>query len=206
MTKKRLMDYYEEEEIAVSLRRVAFLFWSALAVGVLALLLITGNSLIDSILTILFTCYFAFLATVVISYHSTALLIIKAYRDSSEKEPVKKANIEQIYDEKIEHALDAWVERKAYLSKDQSVCEIANEFGMNPQQLHQFFYDNIGIEFRDWRTRLRVEEAERILKKDKKTPTFEVAERSGFNDTGYFNHVFKKLKGMSVSEFRKSIP
>ena len=59
---EQISAYYEEEEIERSLRWLGVLFWAALAVGVLSLLMLIGDRTIDVCMTVALALYYAFLA------------------------------------------------------------------------------------------------------------------------------------------------
>ena len=76
---KQMMDFYEEEELLYRMRWIKWIFWSALAVGILALLLIIDNHMVNVLLTLLFTAYFLFVTVSFINYQQYAQLIVRAY-------------------------------------------------------------------------------------------------------------------------------
>lgn len=77
--KKQMMEYYEEEELLYRMRWIQWTFWSALAVGVSALLLIIDTPQINMLLTVLFTCYYLFMTISFINYQRYAQLVVRAY-------------------------------------------------------------------------------------------------------------------------------
>ena len=126
---KQMMDFYEEEELLYRMRWIKWTFWSALAVGVLALLLIIDNHMVNVLLTLLFTAYFLFVTVSFINYQQYAQLIVRAYesephvsQQSVEKEKMSPAEVE-----KIRAGISEWVREKKYVESDHSVEEIARQ-------------------------------------------------------------------------------
>lgn len=64
------------------------------------------------------------------------------------------------------------------------------------------FKKELGISFIDYLNQVRVEEAKKLLDTtDDKT--YEISEKTGFNDYKYFSSVFKKITGMSPAQYKK---
>ena len=70
--------YYEEEEIERSLRWLGILFWVALAVGVLSLLMLLANRTVDVCLTALLALCYAFFAACFVNYQLSIPLVLPA--------------------------------------------------------------------------------------------------------------------------------
>ena len=59
-----------------------------------------------------------------------------------------------------------------------------------------------GEKFSDYLSRLKIEEAQRIIREQPELKNYEVADRIGFHDVRYFSQLFKKITGKTPSEFR----
>lgn len=203
--KRQMMDFYEEEELLYRMRWIKWTFWSALAVGILALLLIYDNHMINIILTPLFTLYFLFITVSFINYQQYAQLITRAYK----KEPcVNKPNEEkekfsQVDVEKLRSRINEWVSEKKFVESDCSVEEIACQLGTTSATLRKYFHNYVGADFRSWRISMRIEEAKRLIDENPSIKISDLISLTGFNDRPYFYRIFQKLVGVSVSEYRK---
>lgn len=203
--KKQMLDYYEEEEMLYRMRWIKWTFWSALVVGILALLLLTDNYIVNILLTALFAAYFLFITISFINYQQYAQFIVRAYEDepsvsqqNAEKEKLSVADVE-----KLRTSISEWVSKKKYAESDLSVEEIAGQFGTSSSFLRKYFNNFVGEDFRSWRNRIRIEEAKRLIDDNPSIKIVEVMKLTGFNDRPYFYRIFQKLVGVSVSEYRK---
>lgn len=84
---------------------------------------------------------------------------------------------------------------------DISVHSLSKTFNINPNYLSQLFKKELDVTFTDYLTTLRVSHAGSLLKATD-LPVSEIAEKSGYEDYFYFTRVFKKITGMTPSEFR----
>lgn len=78
--------------------------------------------------------------------------------------------------------------------------DVAQYAGMNRSAFCVFFKRNMGMTFIDYLNRMRVNHVCHLLQKDK-MPVAEACYKSGFNDVPYFNRLFKRMKGMSPTQW-----
>lgn len=123
-----------------------------------------------------------------------------------------KSSVEDIVEEtpteiefkKIERALDQWVKQKKYVEYDKSREDIAKEMKTTREMLHLYFTTRMGVDFKTWRTNLRIEEAKKLLLKNKDISTNLAGEMAGFSDRSNFHRQFVKIVGCSPRHFRDS--
>ena len=94
--------------------------------------------------------------------------------------------------------------QKRYCEYDKSREEIAAELGTTKEALHHYFMVKKGIDFKSWRTELRIEEAKRMLIENKEFSINIIGEMSGFSDRSNFHRQFVKLVGCSPKQWRES--
>ena len=75
--------------------------------------------------------------------------------------------------------------------------------GVTPLQLHRYCLRELGMDFRTWRTSLRIEEAKRLLLAEPKTRISVIARRVGIIDRSNFSRLFKEHTGYLPSDWRK---
>ncbi len=82
--------------------------------------------------------------------------------------------------------------------------EVAEHLGMTPTYFSRFFKQATGRGFVEFVNRLRVSKSCELLSKSDK-PVTEVCFESGFNNISNFNRRFYALKGMTPSEYRRTL-
>ena len=105
---------------------------------------------------------------------------------------------------RIEKSLEVWVQEKRYREYDKSREEIARELRTTKEQLHLYFVTVMKMDFRTWRTGLRIEDAKKLLLEDKYTSINIIGEMAGFSDRANFYRQFVKMVGCSPKEWRES--
>lgn len=86
-----------------------------------------------------------------------------------------------------------------------SLPAVAEALGVTPSYLSTLFKRTLGYGFSEHLNRVRIDRACDYFI-DRKIRTYEVAYKVGFIDEKYFSSVFRKVKGMTPSAYRKSLP
>lgn len=109
--------------------------------------------------------------------------------------------------EKFEDLLTFMEKEKPYLNPDLTLNELADSFGVSYNHLSQIINENARKNFYSFINGFRLEESIRLLKKEESTKytILAIAYESGFRSKSVFNTFFKKEKGLTPSEFRKSL-
>ncbi|MFW6287215.1 MAG: response regulator transcription factor [bacterium] len=82
--------------------------------------------------------------------------------------------------------------------------EIAQIFNVSSGYLSKLFFEQVGEKFTDYLNSIRLNKAKELLKtSDKKI--YQIADEVGFNDSYYFSSWFKKLAGLSPSNYRENL-
>lgn len=84
-----------------------------------------------------------------------------------------------------------------------TLSDIASYIHISKNHLSYLFQKETGFAFSDYLTDLRIAKAKELLNAEKKYTIAEIAEMTGFSDTGYFCKVFKKSTGMSPNHYRQ---
>jgi AraC-like DNA-binding protein len=124
-------------------------------------------------------------------------------KGAKEAQPLDSQVTEQELN-RIEHALDKWVKEKRYREYDKTREQIAKELNTSKEMLHLFFVTRMSVDFKTWRTRLRIEEAKILLLENQEMSINIVAELSGFSDRSNFHRQFTKIVGCSPKQWRES--
>lgn len=89
-------------------------------------------------------------------------------------------------------------------SENITLKDCAEFYFVNEKYLGRVFKNNIGMSFHKYLNYIRCENAKRMLKRKAETIT-EIALACGYSDVTYFNRVFKRMYGLSPSEYKKQI-
>ena len=108
-------------------------------------------------------------------------------------------------EEQKNYELDMVTKVKRYIidnySEDITVKGIAKYFSINPNYLSNLFSKETGETITQYITRIRIEEACRILRISDE-PIYSISFKVGYKDNQYFHRVFKRLKGKTPLEYR----
>ena len=73
---------------------------------------------------------------------------------------------------------------------------------ISPYYLSHLFKEELDITFIEYLTRVRIEEARRLLFQTSMSIQ-EITQRVGYVDPSYFSRVFKKVTGMTPNRYRR---
>ena len=105
----------------------------------------------------------------------------------------------QNYMENLKPRVVAWVEAKKYLKEQFTIEDLAIALGTNKYYLSRFIKDNYDMNFSNWISSLRLEEAKKLMLSDKEMKLEDIAFAVGFSSLSYFSKVFTRLEGSTPS-------
>ncbi|MDO4339730.1 MAG: response regulator [Eubacteriales bacterium] len=88
-------------------------------------------------------------------------------------------------------------------AQELTLQRVADEVGISSAYLSSLFSQHLECGFVDYLNKIRIDHACDYLRQNY-FKTYEIAYKVGFRDEKYFSRVFKKVTGMSPSEFKKS--
>ncbi len=223
---QELENYYDEDE-SHKIKWVRFCYVIAMLTNLFILVYLCLYLFLDykmevaSVYTVWYLLYMLYLTSNFISFIGSHKLILEAFahktlsgeelihRINEKKKkkqnadiPVQAINETELH--RLERAIDKWVHEKKYCEYDRSREEIARELNTTKEMLHHYFVIVKGIDFKTWRTQLRIEEAKRLLLENKDASTNIIAEASGFSDRSNFHRQFVRIVGCSPKQWRDS--
>lgn len=89
-----------------------------------------------------------------------------------------------------------------YFRKELSNKSLAEQVYLTPTYLSYLFKQKTGITIGKYLTDTRIERAKELLK-EKKFKLYQIAEQVGYDDPNYFAKIFKKIVGVTPSEYRE---
>ncbi|MDR2792412.1 MAG: response regulator [Treponema sp.] len=92
----------------------------------------------------------------------------------------------------------------SHYAENITLKKIARRAYLNPFYFSVYFKKNSGACFKDCLTRIRMEHALSILKRED-IKTWELAEKVGFQDPRYFSALFKKIYGKTPMKYKKGL-
>ena len=222
---RELENYYDEDE-SHKIKWVRFCYVISMLTNIFILVYLGFYWLFDyklataSIYTVWYLLYMLYMTSNFISFLGSHKLVLDAFAHKTlsgkdirlrrdERRTARLSNgtevsLNEKETVKLDRALQAWVEEKNYRKYDKSREEIAAELKTSKEFLHHYFLNRVGVDFKTWRTQLRIEDAKKMLLEDKKISTNLVGEMCGFSDRSNFHRQFVKIVGCSPREWRES--
>jgi AraC-like DNA-binding protein len=102
----------------------------------------------------------------------------------------------------LERALKDYVDDKGWREPVRTLGEAADRLGTDTRTLHYYFKTRIGQDFRTWRTRLRLEDAKRMLVENPGLHPAEIGRRAGFSNRSNFARQFQAYTGLTPGQWR----
>ena len=121
----------------------------------------------------------------------------------SSGERVKPTNRPTCGMERLEKALAAYVENQGWREPVRTVGEAAQRLGTDTRTLHRYFQERVGVDFRTWRTRLRLEDAKRLLSETPALQPAVAARLCGFSNRSNFSRQFLAYTGLTPAQWQR---
>jgi AraC-like DNA-binding protein len=106
----------------------------------------------------------------------------------------------------------SWIEKlneftaanKPFLNPDLTLNQLAESLDISPRILSQIINEYFNQNFYDYINKLRIEESKKmLLDTSSKKTVLEILYETGFNSKSTFNSIFKKMTGLTPTEFRR---
>ena len=105
--------------------------------------------------------------------------------------------------DRLEQTLSAWVETKGWRVPVRTVGEAAQRLGTDTGTLYAYFQERVGMDFRTWRTRLRLEDAKQMLAENPLLSPAEAARLCGFSNRSNFSRQFLAYTGKTPLQWQR---
>lgn len=93
--------------------------------------------------------------------------------------------------------------RQEYANSDLTLSYVADHFYITSSYLSTFFKENVGDTFLNYLTRLRIDHAKELIRTTN-LPMGEIATRVGYASGNTFTRIFKKVEGITPTQYRES--
>lgn len=98
-----------------------------------------------------------------------------------------------------------WIRRKGFCKSNLSIKGVARECGFSDARFAQYLRQEEDATFNEWISKLRLDEAKRILLNQSSLPTEQVGKRLGFSTKSGFMTWFKQQTGMTPEAWRTGV-
>jgi len=107
----------------------------------------------------------------------------------------------------LDELLDVMETKKPFTTPNLNLNELSALLNITPHNLSEVINTRLNQTFYDFISYYRIEEVKRLMLEDKADAysILSIAYDAGFNSKSTFNNIFKKLTGMTPSEYRKSL-
>lgn len=95
--------------------------------------------------------------------------------------------------------------KENFTNKDITVDQLAQKAYMSTSHFHKQFKNTLGVSPIDYINSEKIKFSKKLIKESKDFRMSEIAFKSGFNNTSYFNRQFKKMEMMTPQQFKNSI-
>lgn len=106
--------------------------------------------------------------------------------------------------DRLERTLSAWKKDKGWRVPVRTVGEAAERLGTDTGILHAYFRERVGLDFRTWRNRLRLEDAKCLLLEHPEWQAATVGRRVGFSNRSNFAREFLAYTGMTPKQWKEA--
>lgn len=195
-----LMDYFSDVyQLKLSWVRVAF--YSALFVGVTALISSFLPMHYDWIITVIFSIFYFGFAQEYIKYNKVFSIIEPAItpvlqENTKSNNRLKVRTDWQYYKQQI-------FENKYYHETGITIEDLAFKLQIGRTTLSNFINREEGVNFNSWINRMRIEDAKNLLINNPEYTILQVSEMVGYTEQANFSRQFKLITGESPLVWRK---
>lgn len=222
---KDLENYYDEDE-GHKIKWVRFCYIIAMLTNLFFLVYLAMYWLLDyrmevaALYTVWYLLYMLYLTSNFISFIGSHKIILDAFAHNVlsgqifQQRPSKKGKNKDVISEQamnvdkkfaaLDKAIENWIAQKMYCEYDKTRDQIAEELNTTKDVLNLYFTTRVGVDFRTWRTALRIEEAKKQLLENKYASINMISEASGFSDKSNFHRQFVKIVGCSPKQWRET--
>lgn len=212
---EQVTDYYDDD------RRQHLIwarnsFYAALTVGISAMLSLLLPAQAYNVFMCLYIAFYVWFASRFINYVTKLNYYLPAVSvpsaeeadvslltPSDDDEPAEVDPDNNEFKERLAKVLDEYVAAKDYLDSEHDRNWLIAQSGTDLRFFRWYFQNIMLTEFRVWRANLRIEEAKRLIETTPGVSMNVLATKLGFGTSQNFYHHFKKVVGMTPTEYQE---
>jgi len=196
----RKMDNFFSGKEAQHLRWANFSFYAALSIGLLALTAsLIPYIIVGIICSVIYLAFYLYFAIRLINYGFVYKKLEEVLSDNDMQNDNQQENT---INNTIENKLNRWINDKDFLQSGVTISDVAHQLGTNRQYLSEHINSTKDKTFRQWINELRIEYAKNLIDDNQEINLFHIAEQAGYTDSKYFSTCFKKMTGMTPTEYK----
>ena len=128
--------------------------------------------------------------------------LITLLRDVTEKQEISFLPTKESVETQLVSQIKQYIRSKA--AEKVKVEDICNAFGYSKSYLSLLFKEQTGYPLSQYHTRCQIEEAKKMIRQNRFNIT-QISDLLGFDNPQYFARVFKRVTGLTPTEFRRSL-
>jgi AraC-like DNA-binding protein len=197
---KEILDYFSEV-FQLKLKWVQIAFFSALAVGITAMISNFLPMQYDWIVILFYSLFYFGFAQEYIKYNKAFNIIEPAIstnsQDNSTPQVIRTKTDWQLYKQQIEA-------NRFYCQTGINIEELAQKLQIGRTTLSNLINREEGVNFNTWINMLRIKEAKHLLKNNPELSLVTISEMVGFTEQSNFSRQFKQITGETPLVWRKN--
>jgi AraC-like DNA-binding protein len=197
---KEILDYFSEV-FQLKLKWVQIAFFSALAVGITAMISNFLPMQYDWIVILFYSLFYFGFAQEYIKYNKAFNIIEPAIstnsQDNSTPQVIRTKTDWQLYKQQIEA-------NRFYCQTGINIEELAQKLQIGRTTLSNLINREEGVNFNTWINMLRIKEAKHLLKNNPEYSLVTISEMVGFTEQSNFSRQFKQITGETPLVWRKT--
>lgn len=103
---------------------------------------------------------------------------------------------------RIEKAVEKWEQQKLFTNPRITIATVASQVTTNRSYLSQYINRSKQKSFNEWINGLRIDEAKKLMIREKNMTIEEISEKVGYTDKSYFSKCFVKNTGMTARQWK----
>ena len=84
------------------------------------------------------------------------------------------------------------------------ISDVCKKFGYSKSYLAKIFHEQTGLTIANYSNRAKIKEAKQLIREDNLNLS-EISDRLAFDNPQYFSRVFRRITGMSPTEFKSTL-
>ncbi|ACT00017.1 response regulator [Paenibacillus sp. JDR-2] len=128
------------------------------------------------------------------------------HSDSEDQRSYVISALQRIREQREQQTINVMDKAKQYIglhfTEELSLEETAEHVHLNPHYFSKVFKQQVGATFIDYLTGLRIEKAKQLISSADELALKEVCFEVGYKDPNYFSRVFKRVTGLTPTEYR----